>query len=374
MFKINYLIPSNKNNVLLGKICFLKEYLQPSISFPFFYLNSQNETLNYANWPNLVPYLYEKTLGFFTTVNNNYRFKDTFSVYSFSLTTINQIILKFTDPDSVKALRALDEDRKLYFIENNNYTDWYRTFTPLNDFRTADNNVFLFSGLNYRIDSINIQSNNLATITATISNNVIYNEEQIATNRNIQFGLYRIVGKNSNEAVIYNYIENKHFCTSNSNDLIGGLRVRSQIIGHAHEHTHTQNHTHNLSHTHDLRDHVHYMNHQHGYSDSTSNNVGFGNGAGTFVPGSTPQTLTYRITNFTGEDYTAKPNINSTGNPNQLITSVPNNNNLTGISAKTINNDGGLFTNSTKFKHGDKNNYDSTVYYAYIFGGSYIVT
>ena len=82
--KINYLTPSNKNKVLLGKIVFFNSFIDVSVSFPYFYLGETSQTLNYENWPSLVPYLYDKKLGFFTTINNNYQFKDNFNASSFS--------------------------------------------------------------------------------------------------------------------------------------------------------------------------------------------------------------------------------------------------------------------------------------------------
>ena len=375
MYKINYLIPSNKNQILVGRVVFLKEYLPPSVDFPYFYLNSQDETLYYANWPDLVPYLYNKTLGFFTTINNNYRFKNAFEVYSFFVQTTNQIVLKFTNTDSIKAIMALNEDRELYYFENNNsYDGWNRTITPKSDIKTSDNVIFLFANNNYKINSITIQSETLATLTISILNSKIYNDEQFLNDKNIEFGLYRIADKGINDSVIYTSVKSKYFSTPSSNDFFGGLRTRSQIIGHTHEHTHNMNnHTHTLSHTHDLRNHVHYMNHQHNYDDVRSDSYDMGTGVGDQASSAGGQYDTTRSTNYT-RDYTDGPSVNSTGNATQSTTSFPDNNLLTNISAKTINNDSGLYTDSTKFKYGDKNNYDSIVYFAYIYGASYIVS
>lgn len=375
MFKINYLIPSNKNQSLLGRIMFSKDYQPPSVDFPYFYLNSQNETLYYENWPDLVPYLYSKTLGFFTTTNNNYRFKDKFEVYSFFVQNLNQIVLKFTNNDSIKALIALDEDKKLYFIENGNYTNWNRTVTPTSDFKTSDNITFLNSNVNYRISDITIENSNLAYLTLIITNNQIYNEEQILNNKTIEFGLYRQANKTATESVFYMGIKNKFFSTPNSDDLMGGLMIRSQIIGHTHEHIHTINHTHTMPHIHDLRNHVHYMDHQHGHNDVRSDAIRFGSGAGEEAVSAGPPFAITRTTNYALErSSTDGPDRNTTGNASQSTTTTPNNNSLTAISAKTINNDNGLYTNSGNFKHGDKNNYDSIVYFAYIYGASYIVS
>jgi hypothetical protein len=376
MFKINYLNPSNKNQSLLGRIMFTKDYQPPSVDFPYFYLNSQSETLNYANWPDLVPYLYGKTLGFFTIINNTYRFKDKFEVYSFFVQNVNQIVLKFINSDSIKALNALDEDKKLYFLENGNYTDWNRTVTPNGDFKTTDNVTFLNSNVNYKISDINIENDNLGYLTLIIANNQTYNEEQILNNRTVEFGLYRQANKSSTESVFYTGIKNKFFSTPNSNDLIGGLRVRSQIIGHTHEHVHTINHTHTMAHIHDLRNHVHYMDHQHGYTEIRSDAIPYGYAAfgGSTDTAGPPYTIT-RTTNYSlDRSSTDGPDRNTTGNASQSTTTIPSNNSLTSISAKTINNDNGLYTNSNKFKHGDKNSYDSIVYFAYMYGASYIVS
>ena len=373
MLKINYLIPSNKNQSLIGRIMFSKEYQLPSIDFPYFYLNSQNETLYYENWPDLVPYLYGKTLGFFTTISNNYLFKDKFEVYSFFVQNANEIILKFTDSNSMKALNALDEDKKLYFLENGNLTEWNRTITPNSDFKTSDNVTFLNSNENYKISNINIESNNLGYLTLSIINTQIYSEEQFLNNKTAEFGLYRQANKKANESVFYIGVKNKFFSTPNSDNLIGGLKIRSQIIGHTHDHIHTVNHTHTMPHTHDLRNHAHYMDHQHSYDDTRSDAYTHGNGVGDFAPSSNGQTESVRTTGYASKGTTDGPDRNTSGNATQSTTSVPSNNFLTSISAKTINKDD-LFTDSNKFKYGDKNNYDSIVYFAYMYGASYIVS
>jgi hypothetical protein len=108
--KISYLIPSSKNQIIIGRLVFLKNFIKTSIEFPYFYFGERNEILNQSNWPDLVPYLYEKKINLF--VNN--QVKDNFSAYSFSSLNGN-LTLEFRDPNAITILKALNEDRELHY-------------------------------------------------------------------------------------------------------------------------------------------------------------------------------------------------------------------------------------------------------------------
>ena len=375
--KINYLIPSNKNEILLGRIIFFDNFIPSAITFPYFYLGAQGETLNYYNWPNLVPYLYDKKLGFFTTINNVYQYKNNFEIYSFTTTT-GTLTLKFKEANSIKALKSLYEDMMVHYFENNNsFVGWNRTITPLSDIGT-ENLIFLNANMNYKIDTLQISNDNsLATITIKTSNNQTVIERELI-NKNIEFGLYRLENKTNRQSIFFNGIKGKYFSTSDSESLIGGLRTRSQLIGHTHLHTHDMNnHTHTMQHTHPMS-HTHGMEHSHFYGDSKSNTAGTGGGGGgnyttggaQYDDNNTTAASKY-LGSESGRDYTDGPSTSNTGLASLSTTTIPSNNLLTSISAKTINKDD-IYTNSDNFKIGNKNHYDANITFAYIYGGSYV--
>ena len=366
--KINYLIPSNKNQIILGRIIFLDSFVLPTIETPYFYLNNENETLNFSNWPYLVPYMYDKKLGFFTTINNIYQYKDNFEISSFSCALDGTLTLKFTDVDSLKALKAIYEDMMIHYLENNSYTTWNRTITPLNNLN-IENVTIMFANINYKIDTLQIINDNLISLTVKINYNQKIDERAL-TDKYIEFGLYRLANKTSKESIFYNGIKGKYFSTSDSINFIPGLRTRSQIIGHTHNHTHNMNnHTHNMSHSHDMSNHSHYMNHNHGYAESRSDMATFG-GAGGWFGGAGPQRDTYRTTHGT-RAYTDGPHHPWTGSASQTTTTTPSNNITSGILSKTTNKDE-VYSNDNNFKIGDKNHYDANTKFAYIYGGIYV--
>lgn len=373
--KISYLIPSSKNQIIIGRLVFLKNFKKTSIEFPYFYFGERNEILNQSNWPDLVPYLYEKKINLF--VNN--QVKDNFSAYAFSSLNGN-LTLEFRDPNAITILKALNEDRELHYIENNNtYSDWYRTITPLSDISFSNKN-FLLEKENYRITDLNV-FNDIALITVKI--NIVDNvNQQILNNKNIEFGLYRM--ENTKTSLIYNSIKSKYFSTPNNKDFVGGLRTRSQIIGHTHSHVHNMNqHTHTMIHRHNMSNHTHPMQHNHGYLDSFGQSFSVQNGpvliqAGyadlyygwnvNVIGGATSQNKT---TNDASISVTAPPNTQLTGTSNINITSAPNNNFTSNILSKTTSKDN-IYTDDNNFKIDDKNYYNSDILYLYIYGGNYI--
>jgi hypothetical protein len=381
--KINYLTPSDKNKSLMGRMVFLNEYKEAAIDFPYFYLGPKSETINYSNWPDLVPYLYDKKLGFFVTINNNYQFKDNFKIFSFSL--LNGILtLNFTDEYSLKALLALYEDRETYYFENNTYVGWNRTITPINNI-DLNNKVYLTSNQNYNIDNIEIISDLQINLKIRVSSLEIISL-QILNNKNVEFGLYRIEGRNRTQSIYYHGLKTKYFTTSNSNDLIGGLRTRSQVIGHSHEHTHDMGeHTHTMIHTHTMSNHRHAINHTHTYIDSTAStySTSFGpvlipGGYGALYYGynvnvASTRAVDNRTTN-NSRNFTdgASPNLSGQAN-NQTMSPPANlstNNNTSFNLTKTTNKDE-IYSTDNNFKVGNKNYYDSNISYVYIYGLSY---
>ncbi len=372
--KINYLIPSNKDQTLIGRIVFLKNFRLTSVDFPYFYMGEKNEILNQINWPDLVPYLYDKKLIIF----NNNEIIDYFSIYNCytDLYDTNILSLEFRNEKSIIALNGLIEDKKMSLLENN---EWYRTITSLNDV-IISGKLLLKEKENYKIDDIIPLSSSIIKVNIKIINSDIV-RPTILNNKNIEFGLYRM--ENTNNSIIYNAITGKYFSTSNSKDFIGGLKTRSQLIEHGHKHIHDITHTHTMSHMHDMSNHFHNMQHTHSYVDTTSNLGYINNGSvmiGTYgnilytgttinVP-SGPLNAITKTNNLTSKALTDQPNPNTTGLPSINTTSSPNNNVTSEILSKTTELDG-KYTNINNFKIGDKNYYNSDVVYVYIFGGNY---
>ena len=381
--KISYLTPSNKNQTLLGKIVFYNTYREPSISFPYFYLGKKAEIVYYQNWPNLVPYLYDKKLGFFTTVNNIYQFKDNFKASSFSTNT-GILTLNFTDENSLIVLKALYEDRELYSFENNgSYENWNKTITPINDVN-LNNRIFLKTNQNYNIQNLEIINNNLINIKIKISSLENISLQNL-NNKNFEFGLYRIENKSKNESIYYGGVNSKYFSTPDSSIFIGGLRTRSQIIGHSHEHSHEMPHTHTMSHTHGMSNHTHGMTHNHTYLDFLSNTYPVPYGP-VLIPGgygaqefgiNTNVVSTQVSTNRTSNNsrISTDPAQGQTGQADIFTTSLPINlstdNNTSFNQTKTTNKDD-IYTNDNNFKVSDKNYYDTHVIYTYIYGSTFV--
>lgn len=382
--KINYLTPSDANKALIGKLVFMNEYRTPAVDFPYYYLGPKNEIIYYSSWPELVPYLYDKKLGFFTTINNVYQFKDNFTVSGFSISSGGILTLNFNDTDSLNALRALHEDREIYFLENSTYVGWNRTITPLNNI-DLNSKIYLTAFQNYTIDTIEIISSLQINLKIKISSLEVISL-QLLNNKSVEFGLYRMEGKSQTQSIYYNGIRNKYFISPNSTNFIGGLRTKSQLIGHSHEHTHDMsNHTHTMIHTHDMGNHRHVMTHSHTYLDSSAapystlyGPVLIPGGYGAYYTGyganiASVQTTDTRVTN-NSRTTTDGPSNNTSGQANNSTTGTPINlstNNNTGInSVRTISKDD-IYTNSNNFKVGNKTQYDSNVVYTYIYGLTY---
>ena len=370
--KIIYTNQIEQEEEPVGKIVLFDKYIQSNPFFPYFYLGEKNEILDYKNWPDLVPYLYNKTLGFFVTVSGIYQYKNFFNVASLTANG-NLLSLKFVDVESVKALRAIDEDKKLHFLENNNYTNWNRTITPTSDF-TINNINYLFKDTNYYINDITITSDINANLT--IINSVPNLNETVLTNKNIEFGLHRIPGNTALEKVFYSGLKGKTFGFSESLDLMPGLRTRSQIMGHAHDHVHTLNeHTHTMFHTHDLSNHAHYMNHYHGYNDLRNGDprnvnpwaINFNNKfLGVNNYGSSRATQYMRDNSFSGG-----PSNNTSGASSLSTTSEANNTNSSGVLSKTTDKDD-INSNINNLKIGDKTFSETYTVYAYIYARKYL--
>ena len=110
------------NSDQIGRIVFFDKYSTTSAFFPYFYLGENSQILKYENWPQLVPYLYDKKLNLYIVKNGIGSNVNIFNVYSFSLNQNKILTLNFTDANSLKALGALKEDRDSHYLENNNYT------------------------------------------------------------------------------------------------------------------------------------------------------------------------------------------------------------------------------------------------------------
>lgn len=367
--KINYtLTKTNTKETIdndLGKIYFFDKYTPPSPFFPYYYLGEKSEIINYQNWPFLVDYLYDKKIGFF---NNNYEYIDNFEIEKFYYTKSNSsLFLKFKDNDVNKILfKALIEDREMYRVENGNYSDWNKTITPINDL-TANNITILFKNNNYYITSFIVESLTIV-INMTLSNNIAITD---VNNQKMEFGLYRIPRKSRTDSIYYSGIKGKTFCITDNNNLIGGLKTRSSIMGHSHNHTHNIDHTHTLSHTHSLNNHSHGMIHSHDFYDFT--NINFQNF--TVVNGS--GYATYAVISNINENKTTSEYQLRTGNAFNDITDIfdnqtssPNENLMSDVLNKSINKDN-IHTNDINFRVGNKTFGENYVIFPYIYGKIY---
>jgi hypothetical protein len=358
---------------LVGKILLFEKYTSTSSFFPYFYLGETSQTLNYENWPSLVPYLYDKKLGFFTTINSFYQYKDNFEIYSYNFNSQTKILsLQFTDNATNNILfSGLYEDRELYRMENeNSYNNWNRTITPIQDLKNNNINL-LFKENNYYIQNFS-QSTKIINIFINLSIPSIPNT--IVTGQNFEFGLYRIPNKTKFQSVYYSSLKSKTFSITDNINLLPGLRTRSQISGHAHDHTHNMNHTHSMLHTHNLNNHTHGITHVHGYYDSTNDNL-------TNINVTNGNQFSQNMINSNSiSTKTTSDFIGNTGTPNNNITqsyendsSQPNNQSTSGILSKNINKDNN-YSNDINFKVGNRTFSESYVIYAYMYGKTYIPT
>jgi hypothetical protein len=353
----------------LGKIIIFDKYTPPSPFFPYFYLSEKSETLNHENWPDLVEYLYDRKLGFFATISNLYQYINYFGISSFVYSQTDKILtLRFTqNPLNQTLLKAIQEDRDLYYFENGTYSGWNRTITPIIDLK-YNNNFVLYKDNNYYIQSVNYLTYNLnISINLNIGNVTQLN----LTNQNFEFGLYRIPNKTRFQSVYYHGLNGKTFCNADNFDLIPGLRTRSQIMGHTHEHVHNMTHTHTMPHTHDLNNHSHGMIHTHGYYDSTNSSI---SNVNILDGNSSSQNLTNQSilgTKTTGEyaGLTDPPNNNITQSYN-ANSSSPNNNITSGILSRTTNKDDN-HTTDINFKVGNKTISGSYTVFPYISAKRY---
>jgi len=365
--KVNYLTLKNKESINIGQIEFFDSFITTNSFFPYFYMGEKNQTLDYANWPDLVPYFYEQKLKL---ININKQTTESFPIHSF--TANNGIIsLKFTHLDSVKICKILNEDRKMSFINNNGYSEWKKTITPLSNV-TNGTLTFLEKDKNYYINNIIINENNsiLEIISSQTSNMA---NEYILTNINLEFGPYRIPNKTFQESVLYNGTSAKYFINNSLDIFIGNLNMRSQIMGHTHEHTHNMNnHTHILNHTHDLSNHVHFMSHNHNYIDTinTTENIMVGDTSYVNVGAFSVSGNNSRTTSISNLQNTDVPNINVTGQASNSTTNSISNNLSGNIISDDIkqNNDGVLGTLKIKSVMTP----ETYPVYAYIFGKRYL--
>lgn len=365
--KINYLSLINVDQNEIGQIDYFDTYIPPSKDFPYFLMDQKSTTLYYNNWPDLTQFMYTQKVKIIQT---NKSITDSFAVTSFTNTAGQVATLNFTNANSVAVLKALLEDRESYYLENSTYTGWNKTFTPLSNI-TNGSVTFFNANANYYITGITV-NNNTGTITASSLSTTVVSSAYTLTNINLEFGIYRIPGQTALQSVYYSGIKGRFISNNNTNVIFGSLKIRSQIIGHTHEHIHDMNdHTHTMPHTHDLSSHSHYMNHQHNYNDYRSNGSGLG-----FVPqpltyatASTPPYDTYRVNNYT-RDYTDGPSPNITGTASNSTTSTPSNNTTSTVQSRTTNQDN-IFSNSDSFKVNSKILPETYTVYQYMYGKTY---
>jgi hypothetical protein len=374
---INIIYTNSDDNSLsgdpIGKIIYFDKYSSPSAFFPYFYMGEKSQILNYTNWPDLVPYLYDKKLGVFILANNKYEYKSNFQISGF-FNTKGKLTLRFdNNPIMINIINALIEDRTVHYLENNNsYIGWNKTVTPLSDI-VYQNKILLYKDTNYYIEDLNIinleQNNSSISINISIKDTFTYTS---LNGKNIEFGLHRIPGKTKVQSVFFPGIKGKTFSTTDNVNMICGLRTVSQISGHVHKHIHNlSNHTHAMSHTHDMSNHTHYMQHTHEYSDfyaynGTTFKVLNGNTKNLHLLASYNDqqriTMETRINTDPNYDNTSvftgnslEPNIKQTENVNRM-----------GIDKDNI------YTNEANFKVGNKNFSETYTVYGYIYAKKYI--
>jgi hypothetical protein len=373
--KVNYLTLKNSETIALGQIEFFDYYIETSSNFPFLNLNQKNVVLQYNNWPELVPYLYEKKID----IVNNGSIINSFNIATLSITG-NNATLNFTNANAIKIITALREDRESYYSDNGTYTGWNKTFTPINDI--AYNSVIYFSsGNNFYISNITINSNS-ASISGTSLQSGSLTDISLS-NISIDFGLYRIPGQIKSGAtftgnIFFNGFNGKYLCSDNGDSLINGLNVKSQMLAHSHRHIHTlNNHTHIFSHRHGMNNHTHNMSHSHSYIDSKSSSgsvyVGTSGAHRSTQVAPLPSDI-YNETFLTDKNNTDTPNINITG-LSSVSTTDTIDKNLTSaiIYTQTVTPDGDLNSNTDNLKINSVIVPESYTIYAYMYGKKYTV-
>jgi hypothetical protein len=366
--RINYLEIRNQPTIRVGEIEFFDSYKLPSKKFPYFHLGQKNMEISYQNWPNLTSYLFEKTIS---VIDINKNLTDTFQIYSFS--NLNgESTLTFNDINALRVLVALIEDANTYYLENNSYSGWNKTLTFLQSI-TIGGITYFTANSTYYINSITVNFQNAtASITLTSGSLNSVNTTTL-TGINVEFGLFRIPGKSNLDAVYYTATKGKFLCNNNNNVFINGLNFRSQLLGHTHDHQHNlNNHSHTMAHTHGLNNHTHSMNHTHNYTDNRSSIgvISLGDSYLKTLFSSLSVTDQFRNTSQSTE-FTAPPNNNVTGEASITSTNSISHINTSNISAKTINNDGGLYSNNLNFKVNSKIIPESYTIYAYFYGETY---
>ena len=362
---INYLSLNNMDLNLIGQIDFFDQFVLPTRDFPYFFLDQQSTNISYNNWPDLVPYLYLQKIKI---VNNDKSLIENFKIYSFTAST-GTVTLNFTNTDSMKIIRALNEDRLAFFLEYGTYTGWNKTFTPINDITNATV-TFFTANQNYYITNILINEiNNTGTITATSSNQTNVTTPYILNEKYIEFGLHRIPNQTNIQMVYYSGIKGRYFC-NNMNGMFNGLKIRSQMIGHIHEHTHEMsNHTHTLAHSHNIGHHSHYMDHTHNYWEGRSDVNTISTAAWRDGHPITGPYDTYRVTDYT-RDYTDGPTNNSTNNVNVTSNSISNN--ITSENLVKTTNIDNIYSNDFNLKINNKIIPETYTIFPYIYGKTYI--
>jgi hypothetical protein len=375
---INIIYTTSEENTLsgdpIGKIIFFDKYISPSAFFPYFYMGEKSQILDYNNWPDLVPYLYDKKLGIFILSNSRYEYKTNFQISGF-YNTKGKLTLRFdNNPIMINIINALIEDRKVHYLENNSsYSNWNKTITPLSDI-VYQNKILLYKDTNYYIEDLNIinleQNNSSISINISIKDTFTYTS---LNGKNIEFGLHRIPGKTKVQSVLFPGIKGKTFSTTDNVNMICGLRTVSQISGHVHQHIHNlNNHTHTMPHTHDMSNHTHNMQHTHNYSDFYAHSgtifpILNGNARNLHLLGSFSDqqriTMETRVNTDPNYDNTSvftgnslEPNIKQTENVNRMEIDKDN-----------------FYTKDNNFKVGNKNFSETYTIYSYIYAKKYIL-
>ena len=360
------------NSDQIGRIVFFDKYSTTSAFFPYFYLGENSQILKYENWPQLVPYLYDKKLNLYIIKNGIGFNVNIFNVYSFSLNQDKILTLNFTDMNSLKALGALKEDRDSHYLENNNsYDNWNRTFTLLNDLK-FNNQIILNKDKTYYINDISV-SNTIASISIKTYLSISKIDALVVNDISVEFGLYRIPNNNEYQSVIYSALKGKYFSFNDLNSLVNGLRTRSTISGHYHEHTHDMSHTHDMQHTHNLNNHTHSISHNHTYQDTRTGDI-----SSISIVNGWQYSINLNNNNFIQTLLTNQSNKLLTDGPNLILTEKNNGQtsppvvNITSDVEQTTTDINTQFLNNQNFFKVDKRNFAETyTVFAYLYGGKY---
>lgn len=263
--KINNLTLQTTKSAEIGQIEFFDYFRKTDEYFPFLYLNHPQNVLNIVNWPQLVPYLYDRKIELIDNDLNSY---SSFQINTMSAVN-SKVTFTFTETKAINVINSLYED-KLYNMSENNGSNvnWNKTFTPLTNIQN-DGVVIFYANNNYSIEDITISSNSVSISSMTEVQNLNIQTINLVDN-SLEFGLFRLSGGIENGIVSRPSLIGKYLCSNNLNNL-NGLNVKSQLIGHSHLHTHNLNkHIHNFSHTHGMNNHTHGIYHNHDYLDTRS--------------------------------------------------------------------------------------------------------